>query len=357
MFIDDIEVTVPSNCLYIDDLICEFGEKMTPSMVNVVSNLGIRKKYIFSDLVSYVYGKKPKIYTSITDEMKRSVVSLMKKNNCEKKDISLLICITNTPNVTYILPSISSSFFPDILNPGTMHLSLSGHGCSALIKAFDIANAWLKSNQGKVIITTSESTTDVLGRNFTKDFPIGTPKEGTKKNISSNWIQSFMFSDTTASILLGSEKNKTSKIKINKMHHITNIDKDDFFDGYVPGNKSTFISADNVDFIMSDRVPDVGGKYIDFLYKSHLEEVKKNIDFWFFHTGSKRILEVICRIVSLQEKSMNTSFEVLENYGNTSATSLSIGLSKIISNNKSGEFSLVGFGMGFSAGVVFGRVF
>jgi predicted naringenin-chalcone synthase len=80
---------------------------------------------------------------------------------------------------------------------------------------------------------------------------------------------------------------------------------------------------------------------------------KEDITHWCIHPGGKKILEVIENCVALPKKSLDYSYEVLNNYGNMSSPTIVFVLQKILLELQSAptDKKAIVFGAAFGPGL------
>jgi predicted naringenin-chalcone synthase len=103
---------------------------------------------------------------------------------------------------------------------------------------------------------------------------------------------------------------------------------------------------------LSGYVPDLVKEDFDQLLGKALANAgltKADITHWCIHPGGKKILEVIESCVNLPKKSLDYSYEVLQNFGNMSSPTILFVLQKILLELQSAPV--------FKKSVIFGAAF
>lgn len=194
----------------------------------------------------------------------------------------------------------------------TWRTSINFMGCYAGLHALKMADAICKTDsQAKVLIVCTELCTLHFQREPTID----------------NIAASLLFGDGSAAAVVTGDDHASKGIYLNN-----------FYSEVIPkGKKDMAWELSSTGFLMtlSSYIPELLEE--DFatfanraLAKTGLS--KQDITHWCFHPGGRKILESVQKTMSLNNDDLQTSYDVLKNYGNMSSPSVLFILKKTVSS-------------------------
>ena len=183
-------------------------------------------------------------------------------------------------------------------------------GCYAAIHALKMADLICKSEpDAKVLVVCTELCT------------LHFQREATADNIAS----SLLFGDGSAAVLITGNKEKRKGLEII-----------DFYSEVVTKGKRDMawdLSSSGFLMTLSGYVPELIEEDFDKLTQRALEKAgvqKNNIRHWAVHPGGKRILEAIHKSLGLQNGALDTSYQILKQFGNMSSATILFVLKNIL---------------------------
>ncbi|MCP4264114.1 MAG: hypothetical protein GY777_00815 [Candidatus Brocadiaceae bacterium] len=364
-----INTSLPENAFSTTELIEAFNGRLSADLQNTIRNIGVENRHsVVSNFPEAITkGTEFDYSTSTTDFASSAAGNCIENANIAPEEIGLLIAVTNTQS--YILPGLAYSLqsqMRGILSPEINLINMQGSGCSALLKAVELAKWYLQVNTNKSVLVVSSEVHLPYSSVFLEDQYFSfheikkskwSQNEREKKNQSTlEVIQSFLFGDGAVALLLGVGNG----MDFNNICHLTNEKAEDVNllrvkDG---GTQNPIING-KVKYEMGPRVAPRGAEYAYSLLESIMEQENSPIsdvgqsDFFLIHTGSKKILDKICSRINVPENSTKVAcpYKVLQRYGNLSSASVGFMLAEI---QAKGTGVILSFGAGFSgsAGVV-----
>ncbi|KTC90157.1 3-oxoacyl-ACP synthase [Fluoribacter dumoffii] len=363
--------TVPEQHVASKDILNQASKKVSPQALEMLEQMDIENRYsIIENYPEYLCGKcERKIMIGVNDLVINSI------NKCVARfghdlNIGLLIAVTNTaerplPCMAYeILSKTEDNLLPHDINI----INMQNQGCSALIKAFELASYFLQANPDKqVVVCVGEAHTAMVSPTLSgeKIFSFREIKEfhdnrDQKKAASSlnNLINSYLFGDGAVSFLLG---HRTLDDGF-ESYHLTNIEPSDSEILAMNEGGSKIPTYENFpQYVLGRTVPVRGAAYSRLLLEQFLKKdkatcpiEKKDINYFLIHTGSKKIIDAVQKNLNLQEQEdkIAVSYAILKNYGNLSSCSIGFMLDTLINKmNERGNILLISFGVGFSGSV------
>lgn len=158
--------TVPEQHVASKDILNQASKKVSPQALEMLEQMDIENRYsIIENYPEYLCGKcERKIMIGVNDLVINSI------NKCVARfghdlNIGLLIAVTNTaerplPCMAYeILSKTEDNLLPHDINI----INMQNQGCSALIKAFELASYFLQANPDKqVVVCVGEAHTAMV---------------------------------------------------------------------------------------------------------------------------------------------------------------------------------------------------
>jgi predicted naringenin-chalcone synthase len=205
--------------------------------------------------------------------------------------------------------------------------SLNFMGCYAAIHALKVADAFCRSTpNANVLIVCTELCTIHFQREATID----------------NMTSSLLFGDGAAAMLVSSdEKRKGLRI-------------DHFYSQIITkGKRDMAWELSSTGFLMtlSGYIPDLIQEDFRAIVSAALEKGnlrQEDINKWCIHPGGKKVLQAIEKSLALESKDLESSYDVLRNYGNLSSPTILYVLKQMLHHSMSGEKV---FGAGFGPGL------
>lgn len=262
------------------------------------------------------------VYNKYAPQLSVDAIRNCLSNTFNPKDVTHLITVSCTgmsaPGLDLQVMELMD------LNKNIFRTSVNFMGCYAAIHALKMADAFCRSDaEANVLIVCTELCT------------LHFQRENTLDNIAS----SLLFSDGSAAILVsGNEKNNGLSLQ-------------HFYSEVVPkGKRDMAWELSSTGFLMtlSGYVPDLieedfNGVIERCLQKNNLS--KNDITHWCIHPGGKRILEAIEHSVPLQKEQLQSSYHVLQQYGNMSSATILFVLKEMLHQKGTGK-KIVGAAFG-----------
>jgi predicted naringenin-chalcone synthase len=208
--------------------------------------------------------------------------------------------------------------------------SVNFMGCYAAIHALKLADALCNSDAAaKILIVCTELCT------------LHFQREPTMNNL----LSSLLFSDGSAAVLVTRDD-----------HPAKGIHLDGFYSEIMPKGKKDMswqLSSTGFQMGLSSYVPelieeDFAGLVRHALEKYHIPREK--VGHWCIHPGGKKILEAIHKSMHFTNGHLDTSFQVLKEYGNMSSATILFVLERMLSAFDYGRPNVV-FGAAFGPGL------
>ncbi|RXM46010.1 type III polyketide synthase [Flavobacterium sp. YO12] len=253
----------------------------------------------------------------------------LEKANWNPETLDYIITVSCTG---IMIPSLDAYLVNKMkLRQDIVRLPVTEMGCAAGISGIIYAKNFLKANPGKraaVIAVESPTATFQLD-----DFSMP------------NIVSAAIFGDGAACCLLSSyEEDSGPEILAEEMYH--------FYDAeHMMGFKLT---NNGLKMVLDIEVPETIASHFEDIIHPFLEKNSlkiENIDHMIFHPGGKKIINKVESLFSELEKNINSTKEVLKQYGNMSSATVLYVLEQIMDENpQAGEKGLMlSFGPGFSA--------
>ncbi|OXA98162.1 type III polyketide synthase [Flavobacterium oncorhynchi] len=253
----------------------------------------------------------------------------LEKANWNPETLDYIITVSCTG---IMIPSLDAYLVNKMkLRQDIVRLPVTEMGCAAGISGIIYAKNFLKANPGKraaVIAVESPTATFQLD-----DFSMP------------NIVSAAIFGDGAACCLLSSyNEDSGPEILDEEMYH--------FYDAeHMMGFKLT---NNGLKMVLDIEVPETIASHFEdiihpFLQKNNLKI--ENIDHMIFHPGGRKIINKVESLFSELGKNINSTKEVLKQYGNMSSATVLYVLEQIMDENpQAGEKGLMlSFGPGFSA--------
>jgi predicted naringenin-chalcone synthase len=196
------------------------------------------------------------------------------------------------------------------LDKNIFRTSINFMGCYAAVHALKLADAICQSSKdSKVLIVCTELCT------------IHFQRENTADNITS----SLLFGDGSAACLVVSDSLQKEGLHI-----------DQFYSEIIPkGKRDMAWELSSTGFLMtlSGYVPDlIEQDFSNVIEKALAKDgaVNSEVTHWCIHPGGKRILEAVQKSTGIQKETLQSSYDVLNEYGNLSSATILFVLQKMM---------------------------
>jgi predicted naringenin-chalcone synthase len=244
-----------------------------------------------------------------------------------KKEITHLITVSCTGMSA---PGLDLQLMEMLELPAnTFRTSINFMGCYAAIHALKLANLIVKDDAtAKVVIVCAEFCT------------LHFQKEKTNDNITAN----LLFADGVAAALIVGDTFASKGLQLKSFYSEV--------DAKGKNDMSWQLGSNGFKMTLSGYVPQL----LEADFKSLIERAtkfagctKEQIKHWCIHPGGKAILHAIQKSLALQEADLQTSADVLANYGNMSSVTILFVLQKMMQQLATGELLLgAAFGPGLT---------
>lgn len=300
----------------------------------IFENAAVDKRYsimspeeVFS-LTSFE--EKNDIYCREVKKLGEKVLqSAVEQSGWEATDLDYIITVSCTG---FMIPSLDAYLINKLkLKQDIVRLPVTEMGCAAGISGLMYAYDFLKANPGKraaVIAVEAPTATFQL-----TDFSMA------------NVVSAAIFGDGAACTLLSScEQDQGAEIIDAGMYH--------FYDAT---NLMGFqLKNTGLQMILDVEVPNQIAAHFPSIIHPFLEKnnlLVKDIDYFIFHPGGKKIIQTVEDLLNNINKNINQTKEVLRDYGNMSSATVLFVLERILLEKpKPGSLGLMlSFGPGFSA--------
>jgi len=311
------------NNTYIDSIL-----SLVPSHEFVVKN-HIKQKTERLSRVSRVIGVK-KSYKSrenqtTVDLFYEASEKIIKKNNLSKEKITLLVCVTQTPD--NLMPSCSNVVHQKLKLSNKCAAFDINLGCSGYVYGL-----WVVMN--------------IMSKCKNNQFALLLTGDTISKTISKNNIENqLLFGDGVSATLVGIKKKQKTIFDIGSAN--------EGHDKLLIGNSGLKKSNNKKPTFYMDgkEVFNFAIKNVPRLIKNLYKEIKnKKVNFYIFHQANLMMLEKIFELLNVKKSQRVYS---IQNYGNTSSASIPISICSKLKKNKIKNVIMAGFGAGFSFAACF----
>jgi 3-oxoacyl-[acyl-carrier-protein] synthase III len=359
---------VPKNVFKTTELVASVMHKLSPELINTISNLGVDQRYSTLDNYPDFLRGKPRMATSSTTQLGVAATKrCIKEWGGDPTRIGLLVAATNTPD--QMLPCLASEIMGKthgLLSRSLRTVNMQAQGCSVLLKSIEVAQWYLAANPGKLaIVVMSEAHTPYVAPllrdeyfgyreivRMKKEQGLDGERFQQQRLDTTFVVQSMLFGDGAVALLVGTEEGKPA---FGPISHLTNDQPSDMNLLTMVSNSSHPFLKGRPQYFMQPSVPTRGAHYAVTTVKNVLQHPDSpvsdidDVDDCLIHTGSKKILDGVCSQLALHPESrkVHNSYKVLEQYGNLSSASTGFMLAE--KDDWSGPTMVVGFGVGFTA--------
>jgi predicted naringenin-chalcone synthase len=214
------------------------------------------------------------------------------------------------------------------------HTAINFMGCNAAFHALKIGDMITKTDDNaKVLIVCVELCT----------------LHFKPKNNHDNLLSNTIFGDGCAALVITSDTYATQ-------HQHCGLEINGFYSVILNRGKELMewnITTDNFEMVLDSKVPEFIGKEIDeVLLKASksLQFKPENINHWAVHPGGKKILDTVWRQLKMNEKDLEHSYKVLNDFGNMSSPTILFVMNEIVNAKLKKDETIfsIGFGPGIS---------
>lgn len=359
---------VPKNVFKTTELVASVMHKLSPELINTISNLGVDQRFsTMENYPDYLRGKARMSSSSTTQLGVAATKRCIKEWGGDPSRIGLLVAATNTPD--QMLPCLASEIMGKthgLLSRSLRTVSMQAQGCSVLLKSIEVAQWYLAANPRRLaIVVMAESHTPYVAPllrdeyfgyreivRLRKEHRIDAEQFEQQRLDTTFVVQSMLFGDGAVALLVGTEEGKPA---FGPISHLTNDQPNDMNLLTMVSNSSHPFLQGRPQYFMKPSVPTRGAHYAVTTVKSVLKHPDspvsnlEQVDDCLIHTGSKKILDGVCSQLALHPESakVHNSYKVLQQYGNLSSASTGFMLAE--KNDWTGPTMVVGFGVGFTA--------
>ena len=251
-------------------------------------------------------------------------------------------CVENFPgkNITHLItvsctgmsaPGLDIELLELLQLPATtFRTSVNFMGCYAAIHALKIADAFCKADKNANVLIVC---TELCTLHFQKD------------NTIDNLTSSMLFSDGAAAVLVSGD-DEAPGLNIGNFYSMVSL----------KGKKDMAWELSSKGFLMtlSSYIPDLIEENFDQLAVDALGAAgltKEDISHWCIHPGGKKILESVHKSLGFTNGQLQSSYDILKDYGNMSSPTVLFVLQKIMAaldHNKQNRIFATAFGPGLN---------
>ncbi|KJY81262.1 type III polyketide synthase [Vibrio nigripulchritudo] len=305
---------------------------------DMVRNSSIDKRHLIVPLDKVVslegFDERSVIYDEQARLMSEQTARQAIENaGLQPKDISMVIVTSCTG---FMMPSLTAHLINALnLKDSTIQLPMAQMGCvagaAAVNRAFDHCNQSVQNNALIVALETSSLCFDKYA-NRIQDF-----------------VTNSLFGDACAAVVMrGDDQTGGMKLTHSACHFLPESEAFIRYDMTPRGFK---FSLDKEVMYSIERVAPV----IDQFVQLSKEKASKELDFYLFHTGGRRIQDEVERTLELTSDALDHSRACLRETGNTSSAAVIDVLRRSFAHRKAGEQGVMAaFGPGFTTEMALG---
>jgi predicted naringenin-chalcone synthase len=221
-------------------------------------------------------------------------------------------------------------------SPNISRIGINFMGCYAVFHALKVADALCKAEENAIVLIVSVELCTIHFQN---------------KTDTDNLISNSLFADGAAAVIVTSDKQSQN----NSWKGL--LLKNFFSDIAADGKKDMAWQISSSGFLMtlSSYIPALVEKEIAPLMQKalHNSDIENSdINFYAIHPGGKKILEAAMKSLAIKNGKMESSFEVLKNFGNMSSATILFVLKEIwdkkVDWKKTQNIFAAGFGPGLT---------
>lgn len=264
----------------------------------------------------------------VTDLAEEVLKKALVQANLEPDQIDYIITVSCTG---FMIPSVDAYLINRLrMKQNVVRLPVTEMGCAASISALIYANSFLKANPGKraaIIAVESPMSTFQYG-----DFSM------------TNMVSAAIFGDGAACAILGPSNDLVPTILDTNMYHFFDQTEMMGFD----------LKNTGLQMVLDPSVPEtIKAHFKDILFPflERNELSVADINHLIFHPGGKKIVQMVEELFGALGKNIDTTKEVLRNFGNMSSATVLYVLKDFMERKiTEGDLGvMLSFGPGFSA--------
>ncbi len=333
---------------------------MSDNLLATVNELGVDRRYsVVDDYIGFIAGKTSRRLIDDTSSMATAAAKkCLVQADIVPDQIGMLIAVTNTANRQ--LPCMAYEVMANLGRAKATSINvvnLQNQGCSALLKAIDLANQYLTLNPKKlVLIAVAESHTaywepKLKPKYFGFSELIGVSDENVMD--TQKLLELFLFGDAGFALVMKASENGNG---FHSFKHQTNIQySDSELLRMEEGGALTPGYDGHPYFCMSKEVPRRSAHYAQTCLNDLICDEQSGLgdvhgaDNYLIHTGSRKVLSTVCRTLKIPLEKAQLAYDVLRDYGNLSSCSIGFMLNNRKPGLANGKDVVIAFGAGFSA--------
>lgn len=347
------------------DLVAGLGSRLSADLRRAVECLGVRTRHsMLDDYGGFLTAGAPRRFRTTTAGMAATAAHrCLDQWRGNPHDIGLLIAVTNSadrmlPGLGYeVVDALRGRVRSDVLS-----VNLQSMGCSAFLKAVDLARAHLATDRGKVLVVLSEGLTAFASLQASRyhSFPevaaMGTGAHREQAAIDTQrLLYAFLFGDGAAAFVLAAPA--AGRLGFGRVLHLTNASEGDIdvLNWNEGGGQHPTPRLPPL-YWMSPKVPETGVRYVReamACMEPSETALLHAATFFHVHTGSRKIVERVMAVLAPGDarERIRESLDVLDTCGNMGACSMAFMSARRFAGGASGDGLAVSFGAGFSASV------
>lgn len=303
----------------------QLQEQFDVDIAKIAKGVGVNQRYIAAE------------DETASDLAYEATIAMLDEWHIDRSTIDFIIFSTQSPD--YFLPSTACVLQHRLGLPTTIGAFDFDLGCSGYAYGLAIANSFVESGLAhNVLLLTGDTISKYLHPKDKNRVLFG--DYATASIISSNGFaeigQTIYGTDGSGAETIIVKNRGTRYLATTGREHLDelgNVRRDDYF----------YMNGEQVFNFTIDRVPQLIN---ELLQKNNL--TKEDVDYYVFHQANRFMLNTIRKVCGIQK----TKFYVnIENTGNTTSSTIPIGLKTCMDNNvihKGQKVMVAGFGVGLS---------
>lgn len=356
-----IATAVPGAPVATLELAAALGEWLSDGLKAQLLQLGVRQRHSFiEDLPRYLAGRAPRrLTTTSTGLAEQAAGACLDAADAGREAIGLVITATNAADRP--VPCLGYELMARLagrLRRDANVVNMQNQGCSALLKALDIARSHVAAHPRQlVLVVVTEGPTGLMRPKEPRmhySFQELARSGGGATRPTEDMVGAFLFGDGAVALLLG-RPGPGAKFAFGPMTHLSNLEPGDL--ELLTMNEGGILNPEYAGFPyyrLSPQVPERGAAYVRRCWDAlaALEGARApRPAFACIHTGSRKILDGVCDELGFERAGAGTasSYATLQDFGNMSSCSIGFMLADHLRRGTRGTGAMLAFGAGFSA--------
>lgn len=360
------------------ELIDVLGNKLSERVKENIRQLGVENRYFIRPFERYIENSGERIKSNndgepISDLCANVAKECLSNLGLKLDDITCLVAAFEDND--FLSPGLASILVTKVgFSKFMPHFNIQGMACSTLPKLLELGQNLIHNENDKILFVISGCNSGWYLPHLKDNMYVQNPKEiGIKqydreKQIR-KWVStmfSFLFGDGVAAFVLSRSNQDSNVIKIGKITHAVNFDKNDYKKACVRlvGNQPTHLYEYELtaESDILNRSLDYSKKVLTASFGKDIKDFNEREAETFMadqkkvmiHTGSLKILDGFKNIYKLKDNQVQESYETLHEYGNLTGVSIPTVMDKAMfqQNNIKGKGLLIGITMGFGLDIV-----